>query len=75
MLPVSRFRRLCKTYYKLPVSMLTCVKRQPVVIYNTIKMNELFSPQISYNSARRHLILYKVGSTKFPMNINRAFEI
>ena len=33
-------------------------------------MNELFSPQISYNSARRHLILYKVGSIKFPMNIN-----
>ena len=23
-----------KTYYKLPVSMFTCVKRQPVVIYN-----------------------------------------
>ena len=38
-------------------------------------MNELFSPQISYNSARRHLILYKGGSIKFPMNINREFEI
>ena len=23
-----------KTYYKLPFSMFTCVKRQPVVIYN-----------------------------------------
>ena len=58
--------------------MFTCVKRQPVVIYNicnTIKMNELFSPQISYNSARRHIILHKGGSIKFPMNINRAFEI
>ena len=39
------------------------------------KLNELFSPQISYNSARRHLILYKGGSIEFPMNINRAFEI
>ena len=34
MLPVSRFRRLYNTYYKLPVSMFTCDKRQHVVIYS-----------------------------------------
>ena len=37
MLPVSRSIRLYKTYYKLPVSMFTCVKRQPVVIYIIIR--------------------------------------
>ena len=31
-----------KTYYKLPVSMFTCVKRQPVVIYN-IKGDQKYS--------------------------------
>ena len=37
MLPVSRSIRLYKTYYKVPVSMFTCVKRQPVVIYLIIR--------------------------------------
>ena len=33
-----------KTYYKLPVSMFTCVKRQPIVIYNI----NLFNPEPRY---------------------------
>ena len=37
-----------KTYYNLPVSMFTCVKRQPVVIYNTSNMkNIIFSAKFT----------------------------
>ena len=32
--PCVTSQNFYKTYYKLPVSMFTCVKRQPVVIYN-----------------------------------------
>ena len=65
LLPASRARNYSstfyKTYYKLPVSMFTSVKRQPVVIYESVALTLIknkkmfFFPLILLYSASCHL--------------------
>ena len=52
MLPVSRASRLSTkrrgVYYKLPLSLFTCVKLQPVAIYNSDATNGNIKTQFSF---------------------------